>query len=197
MYVSSRDSGTRPLRTLNPKAFHKIVWDSTDVGRKERLVEERSIGSNNPASRSDTDNERQDARSSDSGLILNEYTDVLIHRIRACRQKLAFFSQKTANGEQETVSYPDHLVDSYLQQDEHAREHSISHGKIPNAIFARKFRKIKSSNLPLTIRERPIAEDKAINMAVDRSSNGVRKFRGPFTPQLWFDSGLDFKWKKC
>lgn len=98
------------------------------------------------------------------------------------------------------MSAPALPVDSWLQGVEHAPEVAVSHCKIPNAIFARKFRIFKkSSTLPPTIRELPIAEDKAINIATDRSAKGLlysRNFTGPFTPQLWFDSGLDFRWKK-
>ncbi|QGI69060.1 hypothetical protein CEK26_013018 [Fusarium fujikuroi] len=71
--------------------------------------------------------------------------------------------------------------------------------EIPNANFARKFGLFTSDrSLPPFIRELPVAEDKAMDMVTASSTKGVsnsRRFHGPFTPQLWFDSGIDYRWK--
>lgn len=72
--------------------------------------------------------------------------------------------------------------------------------EIPNANFARKFGLYTNSGpLPSSIKELPVAEDKAIGICATPAPRGhvhSRSFQGPFTPQLWFDSGLDYRWKR-
>ncbi|KAI1343780.1 hypothetical protein F5Y15DRAFT_367932, partial [Xylariaceae sp. FL0016] len=75
--------------------------------------------------------------------------------------------------------------------------------QVPNAIFARKFSLIGSGeSLPpyLPINQMPTAESKATDTIVEAAESGLLEmttmwsFRGPFTPQLGFDGGLDYQW---
>lgn len=198
MYVSSQDDGTRPFRTIRAKDYHEILWGSPEFGSKGRLVEEKSIDSLDVSSGSDIG--RQDSQKSDLQLPTEDRSDKYGRKVRGIYRKVSSWREITGCAEQDRTLSPSLPVDSWLKHVEHVPELAVSHGKIPNAIFARKFRICKSSTLPLTIRELPIAEDKAIDLAVNRSAKELRcsgKFRGPFTPQLWFDSGLEFKWKKA
>ncbi|KAF4972802.1 hypothetical protein FSARC_702 [Fusarium sarcochroum] len=72
--------------------------------------------------------------------------------------------------------------------------------EIPNANFARKFGLYTDGRpLPPFIRELPVAEDKAMDMATGYPPRDLVyswRFQGPFTPQLWFDSGIDYRWKQ-
>lgn len=71
---------------------------------------------------------------------------------------------------------------------------SMDSCEIPNANFAKKFEIFTEAvQLPTTIKELPVAEDKALD---NRSNSFIRgEFlsvsTGRFTPQLWFDGGLD------
>lgn len=199
MYVSSREDGTRPFRTIKAKAYHEIVWGSPDFGGKGRLVEEKSIDSLDRCSGSNL--EHQGLRKSESQLSLGDYSDSSSSRsFRSLVRNASPWKEATSDARQERWLSPSLSSESWLHRVEHNPELAANLGKIPNAVFARKFRIFESSALPPTIRELPIAEDKAINMAAHRSAKDLRcswKFKGPFTPQLWFDSGLDFKWKKA
>lgn len=77
---------------------------------------------------------------------------------------------------------------------------------VPHAIFARKYQLVSqsdslSSYLPIS--QMPIAESKATETLVEAASSGhlhnesAWHFRGPFTPQLGYDGGLDFRWTLC
>jgi hypothetical protein len=76
----------------------------------------------------------------------------------------------------------------------------VSEWEIPNAAFARKFGLLKDGHsLPTSIRELPVAEDKAIFKAEGPTVPDLRLslgFQGPFTPQLWFDGGLDYRYQR-
>jgi hypothetical protein len=70
---------------------------------------------------------------------------------------------------------------------------------IPNASFARKFGLLADGHsLPPSIKELPVAEDKAVDKAEELALPDFRLslgFQGPFTPQLWFDGGLDYRYQ--
>lgn len=75
--------------------------------------------------------------------------------------------------------------------------------QVPNAVFARKYLLLDTSDsLPpsLSLRQMPTAEAKATDAIVEAATNGLLNetsqwsFRGPFTPQLGFDGGLDYQW---
>ncbi|KAI0015079.1 hypothetical protein F4780DRAFT_773790 [Xylariomycetidae sp. FL0641] len=75
--------------------------------------------------------------------------------------------------------------------------------QIPHGIFARKFALVADGDtLPpfLPLRQMPTAEKKAVDTFVDAAATGCLSrssawsFQGPFTPQLWFDGGLDYQW---
>jgi hypothetical protein len=71
---------------------------------------------------------------------------------------------------------------------------------IPNAIFARKFGIVPESQPlpPIPFKFMPTAESKAIDAIAEAAAQGfghsAAAFRGPFTPQLGFDGGLDYRW---
>jgi hypothetical protein len=97
------------------------------------------------------------------------------------------------------------LLSTPLDSSENALDHHLtpSHNTVPlpegclvpNAIFARKHLVDKSQSLPshLPINRMPIAEIKA-NESVTDAESSRNHFRGPFTPQLGFDGGLDYRW---
>ena len=179
-----------------------MQWDS-DLYVKGRLVEERSlelesqpsVGTHEHGFREDkgTLEQRSEVLSS-SVKRSSEFRD-FVRRISSRRNKrnstgAVDFSQTEVMplSESETKFDCDHHVPKVDDQE------------IPNAVFARKFGILTDdSPLPPCIRELPVAEDKAMDMARETGRREFLyswRFRGPFTPQLWFDSGLEYRWKK-
>ncbi|KAK9798753.1 hypothetical protein SCARD494_02631 [Seiridium cardinale] len=72
----------------------------------------------------------------------------------------------------------------------------ISGCQVPNAIFARKHLLVDGDHsFPshLSVSFMPIAESKATE-TMQEAADSDQRFRGPFTPQLGYDGGLDYRW---
>lgn len=201
------DTGTRPFRTIGAKDYHKINWGWHDLGKKGRFIEERSVTSFDLSSSSRSDAETQGP---EQALPLQEVSETSKRRVTLTGfvRKLSW-SKGTATPEQKEQASLAPLASPASPTDdktecpvlhESASDLTVNSRKIPNAVFARKFDICKNgSGLPPSIRELPVAEDKAIIMAsapIPKELRHSGRFLGPFTPQLWYDSGLDFKWKK-
>ncbi|KAK6081326.1 hypothetical protein SCUP515_03014 [Seiridium cupressi] len=68
--------------------------------------------------------------------------------------------------------------------------------RVPNAIFARKHLMVDGDHsFPshLSVSFMPIAESKATE-TMQEAADSDQHFRGPFTPQLGYDGGLDHRW---
>ncbi|KAM0814997.1 hypothetical protein AB5N19_00790 [Seiridium cardinale] len=68
--------------------------------------------------------------------------------------------------------------------------------QVPNAIFARKHLLVDGDHsFPshLSVSFMPIAESKATE-TMQEAADSDQHFRGPFTPQLGYDGGLDYRW---
>ncbi|KAI2617424.1 hypothetical protein GGR54DRAFT_206678 [Hypoxylon sp. NC1633] len=210
LYISSRNSGTHPLNSPNPKEFHEMQWNH-EYGTQGRLVEERDVpimspdrpGETSPPGTADTLLD-----TSGRGKGLRRYSpgigllDKLTGRASVGKQK--------AEAEHRRRSWmPGALIfDSALFRDKKAGQDTavvpLPDGcQVPNAIFARKFLLVETSDpLPpfLFLRQMPTAESKATESIVEASTSGLIgkaslwSFRGPFTPQLGFDGGLDYQW---
>lgn len=199
MYVSSRDGGTRPFRTIKAKEFHEIQWNQ-DLGHKGRLVGQKSIDLHDASEDTEADNmstlkhSPSTTRPQSKNLTRHNDLRALIKRFSP-RKKAS--SGKTAwlagvSGMSTAASLRD-LLDSKPSP-------LVNEWEIPNAIFARKFDLFTDAHsLPTSIKELPVAEDKAMDLAVGSPVRGLVyswRFQGPFTPQLWFDSGLDYRWRR-
>lgn len=201
MYVSSRSRGTRTFRQLKASEFHEMQW-SQNMGHRGRLVGEKSIDlaelpRREIPERLSGQNERAKhghRRSLSTRLMRYEMITEIIHRFRLAEKN---------NG-------PDDSPRAALEHDQHST--FVVHGmfeprldicvrdcEIPNANFARKYGLFKDNRpLPPFIRELPVAEDIAMEIASGHQPKELvytRSFQGPFTPQLWFDSGIDYRWK--
>ncbi|KAF4342429.1 hypothetical protein FBEOM_3622 [Fusarium beomiforme] len=198
MYISSRDEGTRALRQLKAREFHEMQWNE-NILRKGRLVGEKSIDLGELPKRRNTEkvpvqNEQNTYhhRLLSSRLISQEKINHVVHIFRS--------TDKEKGKSQPTPTADDHSI--ILTQDafEPQFKPHVRDCEIPNANFARKFGLFTNDKpLPTVIRELPVAEDKAMDMASGSPTKGVIhswRFHGPFTPQLWFDSGIDYRWKQ-
>jgi hypothetical protein len=96
-YVSSRDNGTRPYRTIEPKDFHEIQWGAHESGKKGKFVAERSLGSslNLPST---CNVEKSDITGSDSQLTIQKGSDAskqrsslskLVHKVSSRKSTTA------------------------------------------------------------------------------------------------------------
>ncbi|KAI1076514.1 hypothetical protein F5B20DRAFT_584175 [Whalleya microplaca] len=213
-YVSSRTDGTRPINSPNPKEFHEMQWNS-EFGAQGRLVEERDVTFLAPDRPSGT----SPPRTADTLLTVSSHSetrrhslsrlsifDKLISRLRAPKREpeveqkrrswmpsafmfetASLFREKRSGLDSAPVPLPDDC-------------------EIPNAIFARKNLLVDTGDsLPpyLSISHMPTAEAKATETIVEAATTGLLgeappwSFRGPFTPQLGFDGGLDYQWSSC
>ncbi|KAI1428395.1 hypothetical protein F5Y12DRAFT_23006 [Xylaria sp. FL1777] len=211
LFVSTRSEGTRPMRSPNPKEFHEMQWDP-DYGATGRLVEEREF----PITSLDRLSEISPPETAETFVSPDSRSQRLRHSLSSIsiieRLVEKFGKQKRdPEIEQRRRSWiPNSFMfdSSSLFKDKRAHCGTISvpwpEGcQIPNAIFARKFRIIDSGEtLPshLPISQMPTAESKATETIVEAATTGLLNqasswlFRGPFTPQLGFDGGLDYQW---
>ena len=203
MFVSSREGGTQPYRRLSAKEFHELQWNS-DLEHKGRFVEEKSLDLNNMSMATKADSDYEVKEEPQSGSCRKSKAHVrsfefhnLIKRFRSRNNKGEEGNNCTWHrGDpktRSTSSFQDAIVPLFARQ--------VDEWEIPNANFARKFGIVSDQNpLPTSIKELPVAEDKATtNVVTGSPAQGLtfsRRFQGPFTPQLWFDSGLDYRWKK-
>ncbi|KAI0010619.1 hypothetical protein F4779DRAFT_638798 [Xylariaceae sp. FL0662B] len=211
LYVSSRNDGTRPLNSPKPKEFHEMQWNS-EFGTQGKLVEERDVtilcpdrpSGVSPPGTADTlltvSSHSKIHRHSISGLsIVDKLVGKLLarkgeteveHRRRSWLpgafmfETASLFREKRGGLDSTSVPLPDDC-------------------EIPNAIFARKNLLVDAGDsLPpyLFISHMPTAEAKATETIVAAATVGLLdeapswSFRGPFTPQLGFDGGLDYQW---
>lgn len=205
LYVSSHSEGTRPLQSPTPKEFHEIQWGS-EYGSKGRLVEQREIpltSSDRPSELSPPGTEDTTSHSDSSKKHHHSFSgDTALKKLV---RKLSWVKNE-AEGDQRRRSWL-HGASSIFkdkQPDANFFSTPLPDGcKIPNAIFARKHQLVEvgdSLSPELHISQMPIAEYKATNTIVEAASSGWLdkpsqwSFRGPFTPQLGFDSGLDYQW---
>lgn len=211
LYISSRSDGTRPLNSPNPTKFHEIQWNY-EYGTRGKFIQERDVSIASPDSPSvvsppgatdtstDISSHLKGPRRSMPGFgILDKFTSGIFSLMRNSGsgskrhswmpnaltiETAALFRDKGPSSEVASVPLP--------------------HGcRIPNAIFARKYSLVETGDsLPpiLSLRQMPTAESKATETIVEAASNGLLdgappwSFRGPFTPQLGFDGGLDYHW---
>lgn len=203
MYVSSRNGGTRPFRQITAREFHEMQWNSS-TNNPGRLVGEKSIDLGEFLRKGDINEPADDKCATTSRFSLSS-------RLFRGRSKMERVMNKLRAAKKSTVhqsgqASPPSRLDydaavSFYGVLEQRSNHRVSDWDIPNANFARKFGLYTDSGpLPPFIRELPVAEDKAMDLATGLAMRELvysREFQGPFTPQLWFDSGLDYRWKRA
>ncbi|KAF5011494.1 hypothetical protein FDECE_2413 [Fusarium decemcellulare] len=203
MYVSSQSEGTRPFRQINAMEFHEMQWN-TVASHTGRLVDEKSVDLEELQRAGDLNKPTEKVQSITNRLSLD--SKPIEKNGKITKMILKFRGPRLHEGPRGQVSkeWPkEHpggsTEDRPRSMFEQTYNFQVSDWEIPNANFARKFGLYTDSRpLPPFIRELPVAEDKAVDMA---AGYGMRelvyswKFQGPFTPQLWFDSGLDYRWK--
>lgn len=198
MYVSSRDGGTRPFRTIEAKDYHESQWNC-DTGRRGRLVEEKLIDLCELSLNSESEQLSEEKPAIELSPRRHSSFSKRRSDLRTMVQKVSL--RKKADRPEKIYPTPalsaSGTVVSLLDLVE-SKPASLVDGEIPNAIFARKFGLFTDDNsLPPSIRELPVAEDKAMDVVAESSVKGIMTslgFRGPLTPQLWFDSGIEYRW---
>lgn len=202
MYVSSREGGTRPFRQITAREFHEMQW-SPNVNSPGRLVGEKSIDLGEFFRKGDIDESANEKHETTHRLSLNSRLFRGRNKMEQIMNKLRITKRPTIHPSEQ--AWPPSCSDcdvaaSFYGMLEQRSNHRVSDCDIPNANFARKFGLYTDSGpLPPFIRELPVAEDKAMDLATDPAKRELVRswqFQGPFTPQLWFDSGLDYRWKR-
>lgn len=169
-----------------------MQW-SSEYGHKGRLVEEREI-SISPPRTADTTN--TSAWSSKHCPSTSEDT-LLVRLLRKFRKKSPAPDQRPRSWLRDAGRL---LVDR--RPDAEPIPVPLPGGcEVPNVIFARKHGLI-GDDVPLGmwLGQMPTAESKATDTVVEAARVGLLAspcdwhFRGPFTPQLGFDGGLDYQW---
>lgn len=205
LYVSSRSEGTHPLQSPSPREFHEMQW-SSEYGNKGRLVKQReiSIVSSQPAVEPSLP-DNTDITSFSAWSKKHRYSSSQSSTFSRLVKKLGW-AKAQSNSDQARRSWF-HEAGS-LFRDRTLEADSIAVPlpdgcNIPNAIFARKYQLVDMGDtLPhdLHTNQMPTAEFKATNIIVEAAHAGLLDdssqwlFRGPFTPQLGFDGGLDYQW---
>ncbi|KAI0518544.1 hypothetical protein F5B22DRAFT_599619 [Xylaria bambusicola] len=210
LFVSTRSEGTRPMRSPNPKEFHEMQWDP-DFGATGRLVDEREF----PIASLDQSSDTSPPGSADTIESPSSRSQRLRHSLSSMSIIEKFVGKrnqkKAPDIERRRRSWiPNTFIfdSSSLHRDKRAQCGVVSVPwpdgyQIPNAIFARKFLIVDDGEtLPshLPISQMPTAESKATETIVEAANTGLLNqtspwlFRGPFTPQLGFDGGLDYQW---
>ncbi|OTB01594.1 hypothetical protein M426DRAFT_45538, partial [Hypoxylon sp. CI-4A] len=207
LYISSRNDGTRPLNSPNPTKFHEMQW-SHEHGTQGRLIEERDI----PITSLDRPSETSLPGTTDTLLdIPNQSKGLRRYSSRSSvLEKLTnrFFAHKqqpdASEQQQQRRSWTPGARMFDRRHNTNATLVPLPEGcQVPNAVFARKFLLLdKSDSLPpsLCSRQMPTAESKATDSIIEAANQGLLNnaptwsFRGPFTPQLGFDGGLDYQW---
>lgn len=198
------------MRTPNPKEFHEMQW-SIDHGTPGKLVDERELpiplsGRPSKTSLSETVDVVACPKSRSQRL---RHSLSIISIIEKFAKRLG--KHKRSEVEKRRRSWVSNSLiadSSSLSKDrqDHCGITSVPWPEgyqIPNAIFARKFLivdqgEILPSNLPIS--QMPTAESKATETILEAAHTGLLNqtsswlFRGPFTPQLGFDGGLDYQW---
>ncbi|KAI1734894.1 hypothetical protein F4680DRAFT_470528 [Xylaria scruposa] len=212
LFISSRGEGTRPTRSPNPQEFHEMQWDR-EYGATGKFVEERelSITSLDRSSEASPPSTADAFRSPKSRSQRLRHSLSKIGIIEKFAGKLGKQKKELETKEIRRSWVPNSLV---FDSSSHFKDKKAHCGmvsvpwpegcQIPNAIFARKFSIVDNGEtLPvhLPISQMPTAESKATETIVEAATTGLLNqaspwlFRGPFTPQLGFDGGLDYQWK--
>lgn len=199
MYVSSRIGGTRPFRRINAKDFHELQWNSS-MNKMGRLVREKSIDMNDISWNSESDSPAEDTRLCEHGNRLQpsrprRHSDVYGFLRGVCTLKKPAIDPTRMRW---LAGRPGFSTTTSLREILDSRPNPcVNEWEIPNANFARKFGLYTDSGpLPPSIKELPVAEDKAIDVVAGPAMRELMyswRFQGPFTPQLWFDSGVDHR----
>lgn len=201
MYVSSRTGGTHAFRKLKAREFHEMQWNE-NIGHRGRLIGEKSIDLGEPpkllipaeVSKPLNEQSTHHRRSLSLKLRGHEMMTQVVHKFFQTEKYTGRHNKQQATVERH--DYSTVLVHDMFQQ---GMNPQVRDCEIPNANFARKFGLFTDNGpLPPFIRELPVAEDKAMDMATEPLPKELIyswRFQGPFTPQLWFDSGIDYRWK--
>ncbi|KAI1449394.1 hypothetical protein F5Y02DRAFT_208525 [Annulohypoxylon stygium] len=212
LYISSRNEGTRPLNSPNPKEFHERQWDS-DYASQGRLIEERDV----PIASLDRPSEVSPPGTADNLLNSPSRRKGLqrfspgIGFLYKLADRISLHKREPGTAQKRRTWRPGAHVFEQTPLRHRDKDCSPDATKIPlpvgfqvpNAIFARKYLLVEASeSLPesLSLRQMPTAESKATDTIVDAVTHGLLdreqpwSFRGPFTPQLGFDGGLDYQW---
>lgn len=206
MYVSSRDKGTQVYRCMDAKEFHEKQWTKEEP--QGILVEHKSLESPPPSLSGEPlspgSQEIICESQQEPHLSRSRKPDDLLQLVR----KLSIRTQpRRATVEEpstpDATESPPTIEPSRAENMTTANQYNMplnSERRIPNASFARKYKIYEDTKaIPPYIREQAIAEAKVaskprMNQASERPHSWANK--GPLTPQLWYDSGLDYRWGK-
>ncbi|PNY23177.1 Uncharacterized protein TCAP_06890, partial [Tolypocladium capitatum] len=205
MYTSSRDRGTRIFRRIKAQQFQETLRSHDAPRIMGKFVEERHVDCDRSAGNVTAKAHRQEAANNCPGLpasrvmatIAKHQSHVRGLSDRICLYLTANHGKKPA-GIAWLAGIPRLCSASSTDGVEPTTATLVDQRKIPNANFARKFGLFTGHHaLPPSLKELPVAEDRVTEMVMGSSVGDMCcpwTFQGPFTPQLWFDSGLDYRW---
>ena len=207
MYASSRSEGTRPVSTIeDPAEFHKLQWKD-DFGRGGKLVEEREIATpSSPVSldtKMDFPQDLQELKTASPAKKHRRWKSMFSLTGGSCPATIQRKKREGFEPGPKRRSRFSNLLAGFdtmlslqaaleLLQETMPMPHNC---EIPNAVFARKHALVAEDQpIPPTvvIGFMETAESKAVGI-LSRTMSPLTRFRGPFTPQLGFDGGLDHR----
>ena len=207
LYASSRSEGTRPVSTIDdPAEFHKLQWKD-DFGRGGKLVEEREIATpSSPVSldtKMDFPQDLQETKTASPAKKHRRWKSMFSFKGGTCPSSVQRKKREGFEPGSKRKSRFSTLMAGFdtmlslqaaleLLQETMPMPHNC---EIPNAVFARKHALVAEDQpIPPTvvIGFMETAESKAVDI-LSRTMSPLTRFRGPFTPQLGFDGGLDHR----
>lgn len=208
-YVSSRRDGTLPLHAPNPKEFHEMQW-RPQHGKVGRFVEEKEVvvSTNDvtPPRTSGTKSSLSMRRDPEGAGSRSSLVGKLTRRLGAGKKNIKRPAREERSRSWLPTMEPGSRFADWRRGSMPGAVALPNGGQVPNAIFARKYLlveegKILPTHLPIS--QMPVAESKATDTIVQAAELGLFgeepawSFRGPFTPQLGYDGGLDYQWSPC
>ncbi|TEA10015.1 hypothetical protein C8034_v011005 [Colletotrichum sidae] len=207
MYVTSQEGGTCVFRSPNPKEFHEMLWD-IGSGKTGKLVKEERAQPKRVVSPEYGQGKRNDTiETKKSRLTVLEAGErwTLLHASKHGRTT----GEHRRTGDENSIKHRSWFPGIFglnnlapVQTPVDLKSVPLPEGcAMPHAIFARKFALVADGvPLPTSLSHElmPTADIKARNLLVEAAAQGLMnptyEFRGPFTPQLGFDGGLDHQY---
>ncbi|GKT49433.1 uncharacterized protein ColSpa_09614 [Colletotrichum spaethianum] len=207
MYVSTREGGTCAFRTPNPKELHEMEWQ-IGIGRAGKFVKEEQVVPATPPSQAADASNCNDNTEAERGRVHGpgvRRPTYVFRALKSGRDAMRIQDPRERRPENRRRVWLTNMFGLEtalsLRERPDPKPVPLPEGCVtPHPIFARKFSLIADSQpLPPSLSHEmmPTADTKARKLLADAAVQGVMgpsyEFRGPFTPQLGFDGGLDHR----
>lgn len=205
MYVSTRDGGTSVFRKVSPGQCHRVQWnmEATGIGKfiqQKEIVLPSQLDTNDSSSLAGRPDQCTE-KAQEPTRPVSSVSSMLRGMSRGNLPWICDYFSRWPVSEEQDLRHRSHLERAPLPRPSR-HPASLPEGHIiPHPSFARKHALLKNTEpIPRSMASNlmPTAESVAAVADFIRwpqcSLDGTNIFRGPFTPQLWFDGGRDFEY---